>query len=185
MKGLHAIKERLFVVIAILCIARWVVFCGFCIYDILSELLTPESVKKREKAQQTVNDLLQYFGSSVNEKRESDALAVCEDSATEQVKSAIRALEEREKSLNERQKAFDTREDSLEQKARYLTGMPPENAVAILLQYDNDRDILEIFRVTDRLAQQAGEDSLVAYWLSQMPAERGAELTRKMSQGLP
>lgn len=95
------------------------------------------------------------------------------------------ALEDREKSLIERQNAFETREDSLEQKARYLTGMPPENAVAILLQYDNDRDILDLFRVTDQLAQQAGEDSLVAYWLSKMPADRGAELTRKMSQGLP
>ena len=96
-----------------------------------------------------------------------------------------KALANQEKSFNERTKAYDNRRVSLEQKSRYLTSMPPDNAVAILLQYENDMDILDVFRVTDEMAGRAGEQSLVAYWLSKMPPERGAELTRKMGRENP
>ena len=98
------------------------------------------------------------------------------------IRDREKALEEREKSFNDRTKAYENRKVSLEQKSRYLTSMPPDNAVAILLQYENDMDILDVFRVTDELAGKAGEQSLVAFWLSKMPPDRGAELTRKMGR---
>jgi flagellar protein FlbB len=37
-------------------------------------------------------------------------------------------------------------------------------------------------RVTEELAVEAGEASLVAYWLSLMPADRAAALQRKMAR---
>jgi flagellar protein FlbB len=36
--------------------------------------------------------------------------------------------------------------------------------------------------MTEELAQAEGEDSIVAYWLSLMPAERSARLTRLMAK---
>ncbi|HUV06408.1 MAG TPA: flagellar protein FlbB [Spirochaetia bacterium] len=93
-----------------------------------------------------------------------------------------KALEDREKSFNERLNAYENRRVNLEQKVQYFVGMPPEKAVAMMLEYANDMDLIDIFRMADELASRAGETSLVAYWLSLMPPERGAELTRKMGK---
>jgi flagellar protein FlbB len=45
-----------------------------------------------------------------------------------------------------------------------------------------DQDVIDLFRVTEEQAAEAGEISLVAYWLSLMPAERAAALERKMAR---
>jgi flagellar protein FlbB len=91
------------------------------------------------------------------------------------------ALSAREKALNDRMKAFENRRVNLEQNARYLTSMPPTNARDILLKMD-DQDVIDIFRIVDAQAQAAGQDSLVPYWLSIMPADRAATLQRKMAR---
>jgi flagellar protein FlbB len=91
------------------------------------------------------------------------------------------ALAAREKALNDRTKAFENRRVNLEQNARYLTSMPPTNARDILLKMD-DQDVIDIFRIVDAEAQASGQDSLVPYWLSIMPADRAATLQRKMAR---
>jgi flagellar protein FlbB len=91
------------------------------------------------------------------------------------------ALTAREKAFNDQVKAFEDRRRNLEQNATYLTSMPPTNARDILLKMD-DQDIIDIFRIVEQQAQKAGTDSLVPYWLSIMPAERAADLQRKMSR---
>ena len=58
--------------------------------------------------------------------------------------------------------------------------MPPDKARDILLEM-GDQDVIDILRVTERLAEEAGESSLVAYWLSLMPADRSAAIQRKMT----
>jgi len=60
-------------------------------------------------------------------------------------------------------------------------GMPPDKAVKILLAME-DQDVIDLMRVTEELAAEAGEASLVAYWLSLMPADRAAALQRKMAR---
>jgi flagellar protein FlbB len=100
----------------------------------------------------------------------------------EELTEKEKALEEREKSFNELVKAYENRKVNLEQKVNYFVGMPPAKAVAMFLEYDNDMDIIDIFRTADEMAARAGESSLVPYWLSLMPPERGAELTRKMGR---
>jgi flagellar protein FlbB len=99
----------------------------------------------------------------------------------EQLEEREAAVEDREKVFNERLKAFENRRVNLRQNSDYLVGMPPENAVKILLQME-DQDVIDIFRVTEEQAQGAGELSLVSYWLSLMPADRAAILQRKMSR---
>ena len=104
-----------------------------------------------------------------------------------EVKQRIDILDEKEKALAERENSFNVRTllyenkiANLEQSSRYLTGMPPIKAKDILLQMD-DQDIIDILRVTERISQEAGETSLVAYWLSLMPPERSASIKRKMT----
>ncbi|UCG00256.1 MAG: flagellar protein FlbB [Spirochaetaceae bacterium] len=99
----------------------------------------------------------------------------------EQLEERERGIEDREKVFNERLQAFENRRVNLRQNSDYLVGMPPENAVKILLQME-DQDVIDIFRVTEEQAQAAGEVSLVSYWLSLMPADRAAVLQRKMSR---
>lgn len=91
------------------------------------------------------------------------------------------ALGAREKAFNDRVKAFENRRVNLEQNARYLTSMPPTNARDILMKMD-DQDVIDIFRIVEAQAQASGQDSLVPYWLSIMPADRAAVLQRKMAR---
>jgi flagellar protein FlbB len=103
------------------------------------------------------------------------------DQMVEQLGEREKAVEDREKVFNERLQAFENRRVNLRQNSEYLVGMPPENAVKILLEMD-DQDVIDIFRMTEEQAREAGEVSLVAYWLSLMPSDRAAVLQRKMSR---
>lgn len=119
----------------------------------------------------------------IREDLERRELAVAQREAEiEQITAELEAtrtsLENQEKSLNDRLTAFDDRRVNLEQNSRYLVGMPPSNAVEIMLQME-DPDIIELLQVTEDIAQREGSASLVSFWLSQMPAERAAELQRK------
>ncbi|THB68870.1 MAG: flagellar protein FlbB [Spirochaetaceae bacterium] len=89
-------------------------------------------------------------------------------------------LQEREKSFNQRVSQYDNRRENLIQNSRDLTNMRLESAVAILQGYD-DQLLIETLRVTEELAQAAGEMSLVSVWLSSFPPERAAEIQRKMT----
>lgn len=99
----------------------------------------------------------------------------------EQLAEREQAITDREKSLNELQKQFENKSANLEQNAKYLVGMPPKNAVDILLKME-DQDIIDLLRVVEQLAQAAGEDSIVSYWLSLMPSDRAATIQRKMAK---
>ena len=99
----------------------------------------------------------------------------------EQVQEREKAVEDREKLFNERVKAYDNRRENLVKNSAYLVGMPPDKAVKILLSME-DQDVIDLMRVTEELAVEAGETSLVAYWLSLMPADRAAGLQRKMAR---
>lgn len=90
-----------------------------------------------------------------------------------------KALEEKEKSFNERVKQYENKRANLRQSAEYFTGMPPEDAVDRLMEMD-DQDVIDILRTVERMAQEAGRDSVVSFWLSLMPSERAARLSRKM-----
>lgn len=89
------------------------------------------------------------------------------------------ALTDREKSFNEIVKQYENKSANLRQAAQYFSGMPPEAAVERLVEMD-DQDVIDILRMTERLAEEAGQASVVAYWLSLMPADRAAVLNRKM-----
>ncbi|MDR2402493.1 MAG: flagellar protein FlbB [Spirochaetaceae bacterium] len=104
-----------------------------------------------------------------------------------EIEQMAQELEERQKALDERENSFiamveeaETKGRNVEQNARYLTGMPPERAVGIITAMD-DQDAIDVLRKTEEIAQQEGTTSIVSYWLSLLPAERAAELQRKMA----
>jgi len=138
-------------------------------------LLERERLKKQSEAIALRAEELQKREEEIKKKEQEI------EQKAEKLAEKEKALDEREKSFNERVKAFENRRVNLVQNSKYLVGMPPENAVKILLNMD-DQDIIDIFRITEEEAAKAGETSLVAYWLSLMPPERAAELQRKMAR---
>jgi len=104
-----------------------------------------------------------------------------------EIEQMAQELEERQKALDEREKSFnvvvqqfENRRVNVEQNARYLTGMSPEKAVGIIGSMD-DQDAIDVFRMTEEIAQREGKASIVSYWLSLLPSARAAELQRKMA----
>jgi len=95
-----------------------------------------------------------------------------------------KALEETEKSINEMLKDAENMERNVEAVSQQLTNMQPERAVAIISAM-NDQMAIDVLRKVDEIAQKAGTNSLVPYWLQLMAAtpdgaKRAAELQRKM-----
>ncbi len=88
---------------------------------------------------------------------------------------------DRENSFNERLNRYDDRRAGLVQNARDLTSMRPDDAVAILNEYD-DQLLIDTLRVVQELADQDGTFSLVSTYLALLPEDRAAAIQRKMTQ---
>jgi flagellar protein FlbB len=98
----------------------------------------------------------------------------------QELEARQKALDDRESSFNAAIRESETKNRLVEQNARYLTGMPPDQAVGILLAMD-DQDAIDAIQKTEEIAQAEGTASIVSYWFSRMPADRAAELQRKMA----
>jgi flagellar protein FlbB len=96
-------------------------------------------------------------------------------------------LEEQRTSLDEREKAIDAMTETaanyaknVEQNARYLNSMPPDNAVAIITAWD-DQFAIDVLRKVEEIAAASNSTSLVSVWLSRLQPARAAEIQRKMA----
>ncbi len=137
-------------------------------------LLDDERYAKQLEAVEALRQELDARSSALDE-REATIEAMAQE-----IEERQKALEEREKSFNSLAERYDNRKANIEQNARYLTGMPPEDAVAILGSLD-DQTAIDILRAVEELAAQTGEASVVSYWLSLLPPQRAADLQRKMN----
>ena len=106
-----------------------------------------------------------------------------------QIEQMAQELEERQRLLDDMENSLralaadaENRSRNVEQNARYLTGMPPANAVSIISELD-DQYIVDVFRMTEQIAQAEGAMSLVSVWLSMMEPARAAEIQRRMVAG--
>ena len=115
------------------------------------------------------------------DKREADLKKLEEQNIqiSQELDDLRKSQEEREKTFNNTVKKYDDREVNIVQNAKNLTGMPPENAVAILNAME-DQDVIDTLRKVEEIAQAEGSTSMVSYWMSLMPADRVAVIQRKM-----
>jgi flagellar protein FlbB len=114
------------------------------------------------------------------EKAAAERQAAIEAMAQE-IEDRAKTLDERENSFKQMMERYENRRANVEQNARYLTGMPPADAVKILAQSD-DQTVIDILRAVEEIASKTGEASVVAYWLSLLPAEKSAVIQRKMNE---
>jgi len=101
-----------------------------------------------------------------------------------QLEEREKILAERENSFNQRVNRYDDRRAGLVQNARDLTSMRPDEAVAILNEYD-DQLLIDTLRVVQDLADEEGSFSLVPTYLSLLPEVRAAAVQRKMTEKPP
>ena len=115
------------------------------------------------------------------DKREQDILLAEQknNQIAQELEDRRISQEEREKTFNNTVKKYDDREVNIVQNVQNLTGMQPQNAVDILVAMD-DQDVIDILRKADEIAAEEDSASMVAYWLSLMPADRAAQIQRKM-----
>ncbi len=90
------------------------------------------------------------------------------------------ALEQQQVTFNNEVERYDDRNTNIEQNARDLAAMRPNDAVEILNAMD-DQDIIDTLRKVNEIAAAEGAASQVSNWLSLMPADRVAEIQRKMT----
>jgi flagellar protein FlbB len=103
------------------------------------------------------------------------------EAMAQEIEDRAKTLGERENSFKQMTERYENRRANVEQNARYLTGMPPKDAVKILAQSD-DQTVIDILRAVEEIAAKTGEASVVAYWLSLLPAEKSAGIQRKMNE---
>jgi len=99
---------------------------------------------------------------------------------SQELEDRLVSVEERERTFSEIMRQTDDRTANVRKIAEYINGMPPKNAVENLIAMD-DQDVIDILRMADIVAAEAGRGSSVAYWFSLMPPERAAEIQRKMA----
>jgi len=138
-------------------------------------LLEDERFSKRLEAVEVLRQELSQRERSLDERQASvEAMA-------QEIEERAALLDEREISFKQALDRYENRKANVEQNARFLTGMPPADAVKIL-EASDDQTVIDVLRAVEELAAKAGESSLVPFWLSKMDAQRAARLQRKMNE---
>lgn len=139
-------------------------------------LLEDSRISKREEAVALFEDELLQRELALDD-RETELQLIAD-----QLEEREAELVDRENSLNERLRQVEDERAALVKLSGYLTSMPPEDAIAQLVEYRDDLDLLlDILLVTDDLADASGQPSLVPFWVSNMPPDLGAAVGRRLS----
>ena len=91
-----------------------------------------------------------------------------------------KTLEEQQITFSKEVKKYDDRAVNIIQNAKDLASMKPTDAVEILNSME-DQDVIDTLRKVNEIAEAEGAMSQVSNWLSMMPADRVAEIQRKMT----
>ena len=86
-------------------------------------------------------------------------------------------LEEQQEVLNKTLNQYEDKTKRLEYLAQKFREMPPAQVVALLNQME-PLEVVDLLRTSDRLASLNKTNSLVGFWLSQMPPTRAAEINK-------
>lgn len=99
------------------------------------------------------------------------------DEREQELLRSEQVLQEQQESLQQQEALYRDRIEKVRSLAQKFNGMPPAQAVAQMNAMDALL-VVDVLRAADQIAQETGGNSLVAFWLSQMPADRAAEINR-------
>ncbi len=134
-------------------------------------LLKREELKKREKSLEKKMEIFEA------RKLALKTLQDRQNAFMLQVKVKMDEIHQREERLKRLEEEKNNREKNLTDIAGKLVNMPPDAVVTRLEELD-PLDVIDIFRILDKIALEAGQDSLVPIYLSQMDVKKSAEILR-------
>lgn len=88
-------------------------------------------------------------------------------------------IEEQKKKIIEKENARKERNKMIEEMAKRLNAMPPQNVIEIIQGWKNI-DIVDVFLKMEQIAEEEGTQSIVPYLLSLLPPERSSVITSLM-----
>lgn len=98
---------------------------------------------------------------------------------SEEIEEKRNSLEAEKSRLEEEKKAEINRERMIENMARRLGNMPPDDAVAIVEGWSN-ADLVDVFLEMESLAEEEGRQSIVPFLMTKLPRERASVITSLM-----
>ncbi|MBV6494385.1 MAG: hypothetical protein LDLANPLL_02418 [Turneriella sp.] len=101
------------------------------------------------------------------------------DEARRELDEARAALKAEKEKFTLMQKEWDDRQKKVKDLSEKVRNMPPQKAQE-MMQAWRDFDIIDVMRQMDKDAELEGNASIVPYLLTLFPADRRAEITRKM-----
>jgi len=133
-----------------------------------------EFEKEKDKLSERVEEL---------DKREAKIVEAEKQVEQEKMKlkEIRRGLELEKKNLEMEKKRYSGYKRNVEDLAGKIQGMPPEEAVAIMVQWE-DPLIIDVLRQIDQEAAEAGTTSISSYLISLMPKDKASRIMYLMTQ---
>ncbi len=136
---------------------------------LLDKLRLEQQSGALQRRQETLNELQRSL-----ELREEEVLR-----SEEQIRIREEELDNLQLSLNLRSERIENKDEGLRYNVQSLLNIPPENAVKILVEYD-DQLLVDTLMIADLIATENQSLSLVPLWLSLMEPERASDIQKKI-----
>lgn len=143
--------------------------------DIINDALLIDKLRL-EKKEAEIKKIQEELGKK-NQELEIKSQDLAEKIAV--MESARSDLEAQKNSLNEIIKNFENKSERIRQVASDLMNMPPQNAVDILVVFD-DVLLIDTLIAVNEISEDQGLASVVPYWLSLMEPTRAGTVQRKL-----
>lgn len=133
-----------------------------------------EFEKEKDKLLERIEDLDKREAKIVEAEKEIEEESM-------KLKEIRRGLELEKKNLQMEKKRYSGYKKNVEDLAGKIQSMPPEEAVAIMVQWE-DPLIIDVLRQIDQEAAEAGTTSISSYLISLMPKDKASRIMYLMTQ---
>jgi flagellar protein FlbB len=133
-----------------------------------------EFEKQKEKLTERIEDL---------DRREAKIIQMERDieREKEKIQETRRGLELEKEKIEREKNMFSGYKRNVLDLSRKITSMPPEEAIPIMLNWENTL-IIDVLRQIDVNAEEEGRTSIASYLISRMPKDRASQITYLMTQ---
>lgn len=143
--------------------------------SVTNNLLFLDQIRLNKKEEQLLTQQLEISRQTQLLEEKSIKLFETEDL----IATAQTELEEQENFINQNSNYLENKNIKVRQVVSSLINMPPVNAVAILVTFD-DELMIDVLSTTDQIAEEEGKSSITSVWLSLMSAERAGKVQNKL-----
>ncbi|MGB9621491.1 MAG: periplasmic-type flagellar collar protein FlbB [Brevinematia bacterium] len=97
----------------------------------------------------------------------------------QELQEKLSMVDEMKATLEKQQQIFKDQDAKVTKLANYISSLPPDDAVKILANMDDDT-IVDVLLKMDQIAERQGLQSLSSFLLSKLPSDRAARIGEKI-----